>query len=174
MTRIIFLDIDGALNTHDYCPEAQSGSLHRDKVNRLNHALRVTDAKIVVSSAWRYLVHRGNMKLAGLEWLLRSHGVIANRLIGITRKDTMQTWEPLHHDNTKPALPIPNERGQQITDWLAVNHRNPSYVVVDDLDLGITAAGHPFVETQHDIGLTDANTDEIIKILLAGPKPTVN
>lgn len=167
MKKFIFLDLDGVLNTHDFCPVAESGTLHRDKVQLLNNVLTVTDARIVLSSAWRYLVHRGDLKLAGLNWLLRSHGIMAGRLVGITRPDTMERWQP--GDNTPARVhPVHDERGAQITDWLRVNHPNPatSYAVVDDMDLGIRAAGHPFVQTDTHVGLTPDDAEMLISLLM--------
>jgi hypothetical protein len=38
---------------------------------------------------------------------------------------------------------------------------------VDDLDLGISAAGHPFVHTDGKIGITDENADELIRLLVS-------
>jgi hypothetical protein len=161
--KILFLDIDGVLNSHPPLdPEVMCGTFDRDKVQRLNHVLRVTDARIVLSSAWRYLVHRFEMNLAGLDWLLRSHGVLAGRLLCVTRKDTMQR-PPYGGD---PAgWPIDDERGQQITEWLRKVGRLDAYAVVDDLDLGIRAAGHPFVQTVGSVGLTDADAAKLVAML---------
>jgi hypothetical protein len=62
-------------------------------------------------------------------------------------------------------IPEPNERGEQIREWVRSHQAfererfdldagPPRYAVVDDLDLGITAAGHPFVQTDGRVGLT--------------------
>jgi len=148
--KAIFLDIDGVLNTHEELhPDVMSGTLHTDKVDRLNRLMRNTGARLVISSAWRYLIHRGDMKLSGLDWLLRSHGVMAHRLLGITRQDSI-------HDRK----PWPNERGQQISDFLktftgTVGMPCTGYVVIDDLDLGIREAKHPLVLVDPGMGLTD-------------------
>lgn len=160
--KILFLDLDGVLNCHEHNPEVLCGQIHKDKVALLNDVLRRTGAKLVLSSAWRYLVHRGDMKLVGLEWLLRSHGVLAGRLIGITRKDTMVREVYNGEPRTWPAS---NERGQQIADWLAMNRRGATYAVVDDLDLGISAAGHPFVQTDGAVGLTAEDADRLVSLL---------
>lgn len=40
-----------------------------------------------------------------------------------------------------------------------------SYVVLDDMDLGITDAGHPFVLCDDIYGLTAPAADEAIRIL---------
>ena len=74
---LIFLDVDGVLNSHDFNHAAKSNTLHRDKVDRLNRVIASTGARLVLSSAWRYHYYRGEMNIAGLDWLLRSHGVAA-------------------------------------------------------------------------------------------------
>ena len=165
--KVIFLDIDGVLNGHEFDREVMCGQIHPDKVARLNRILRATDAKVVLSSAWRYIVHRGEANLMGLEWLLRSHGVIADRLIDVTRPDTMVTRAV--YTGVPSSWPATNERGQQIADWLAA-HPGPiigpatRYVVIDDLDLGISEL-HPLVLTDGTIGLTDANAEDAIRLL---------
>lgn len=135
------------------------GRIHADKVALLNHVLRTTGANIVLSSAWRYFIHRGEMDLSGLDWLMRSHGIMQNRVISITRPDTMVGGSP-----------VENDRGQQITDWLAValgmtGFTVDYYAVLDDLDLGISAAGHPLVLVDGKVGLTPAAADRLIELL---------
>lgn len=155
--KVVFLDIDGVLNTHEELhPEVLCGTLHRDKVDRLNGVLRITSARLVLSSAWRYLIHRGEMNLTGMEWLLRSHGVLAGRLIGITRADTMM---PPKWDGSTP-WPVEHDRGKQIAEFLetftgVLGVPCSGYVVLDDLDLGIRAAKHPLVHVDPGLGLTD-------------------
>lgn len=160
--RLIFLDVDGVLNTHEpLCPHALCGQIHDDKAALLKRVILEADAKIVLSSAWRYIVHRGEMNLAGINWLFRSHG-LPNCIVGITRMDTMQreVW-----DGSKPR-PVENERGEQIHDWRKENGHTGSYAVVDDLDLGISAAGHPFVQTNGKVGITEADAARIYSMLI--------
>lgn len=166
--KVLFLDIDGVLNTHDFCPRAMCGPIHREKVTLLNHVLDTTGAHVVLSSAWRYLVYRGEMNLKGLGWLLRSHGLRDDRLVGITREDTMV--ERSGEWNGSTPWPQANERGEQIADWLRLSLGQVGvsiarYAVVDDLDLGISEAGHPFVDTDGSVGLTDWEADRLIELL---------
>lgn len=164
MSSLVFLDIDGVLNAHEFNHECLCGQIHREKVERLNRVLRATGARVVLSSAWRYLVHRDEMNLMGMEWLLRSHGMLAGRLAGITRMDTMVDRPT--YDGTPGSWPLTNERGEQVREWLAINtpHEVP-YIVIDDLDLGISEAGHPFVQTDGSIGLTEADATTAIAML---------
>ena len=163
MQPIIFLDIDGVLNAHEVDPIALCGQIHRDKIERLNRILCVPDSGIVLSSAWRYVVHRGEATLDGMDWLLRSHGLRARRLIGITEPDTM-ILNGGTYNGVPCDWPVENERGRQIRKWLDV-HGHRGYVVIDDMDLGITAEGHPFVQTDGTVGLTDHDADLAIGIL---------
>ncbi len=167
--KLLFLDIDGVLNNHKYEADVLCGQIHKDKVELLNRILRETGCHIVLSSAWRYIVHRGESNLLGMEWLLRSHGVIAGRLAGITRPDTME--RPAVWTGQPGSWPMVNERGQQITDFLAdcvetIGVPCTSYAVVDDLDLGISEAGHPFVRTDGDLGMNWREAEELIELLM--------
>jgi hypothetical protein len=167
MMRLLFLDIDGVLNAHEPLdPEVMCGTFHPDKIMLLNQVLRQTDAKIVLSSAWRYLVHRGEMNLDGLEWLLRSHGVLAGRLHGITRKDSER--KTMSWDGTYASWVHGNERGKQIAEYLG-NDRSIPYAVVDDLDLGISDCGHPFVQTDGAVGLRIEEAQQLVKLLTERP-----
>lgn len=161
--RLIFLDIDGVLNSHEWDDAVVCGQIHRDKVARLNRVLSETDSKIVLSSAWRYIVYRGESTMMGMEWLLRSHGILADRLIGVTREDSIV--QPPNRKGDLSKWITPNERGQQITDYLKTISNCRKYVVIDDMDLGISECGHPFVKTDGSIGLTDADAELAIKLL---------
>lgn len=150
--RLLFLDLDGVCNCHEPTPESLCGRIHPDKMELLNGILRATGAKVVLSSAWRYLLHRGEMNLTGMEWLLRSHGMIAGRLLGITRSDYETPRKP--YSGNPADWQHTNERGKQVSEWLHRYGRNYRHVVIDDLDLGITDAGHPFVHVDGSVGLT--------------------
>lgn len=164
--NLLFLDIDGVLNQHEPLhPEVMCGNIHDDKAHRLNLILAKTGAKIVLSSAWRYIVHRGEMNLAGMGWLLRSHGIL-DRLVGITRPDTMMPDK----FTGKESWPVENERGQQIADYIAncngmLGVSCSRYVVLDDLDLGISNAGHPFVHVDGSVGLWFNNVADAVEKL---------
>lgn len=165
MGNLLFLDLDGVLNCHEWDEEVCCGQIHPDKVGRLNCILRSTNTKIVLSSAWRYIIHRGECNLMGMEWVFRSHGILANRLIGYTRKDN----EPPNWDGTPGSWTRTNERGQQISDWLKEHPQlwmNNNYAILDDLDLGISELhGKRFVQTNGKVGITNDNMYKVISIL---------
>jgi hypothetical protein len=154
--RILFLDIDGVLNGHDYDPLAESCTIRTHCITNLSKILTQTDVKVVISSAWRYMISRGAMTLRGFEYLLRTHRLagIQNRIIGITREDLDQTSK--------------TERGLEIEEWLRDHPEVTHYLVIDDMDYGISIRGHPFLQTDGTVGLTEADADKAI-MMLRGP-----
>ena len=149
---VLFLDIDGVLNGHDFDELAQSSSIRTACVARLNRVLAATACDVVISSAWRYMVLNGAMTLSGFGYLLRTHSVRLNApLLGTTGRDT-QTEDPA-------------ERGRQVQAWLAEHPDVTRYAVVDDMALGF--AGMPFVRTDGTKGLTDEDAERLIGLLMA-------
>lgn len=150
MTRpVLFLDIDGVLNGHDYEPKAKSNKIRPSCVEVLNAIIAATDCAIVISSAWRYMVIMGEMTVRAFEYLLRSHGVHAiDRVIGVTEADG-ESLQLL-------------ERVKQIKRYVEA-HEVEHYVVVDDLDL--SHPGFPFYQTEGTVGLTPEDGVALIRLL---------
>lgn len=156
---IVFLDVDGVLNGHQFLVEAKSCKIDPECVRRLNRLLRETDARIVLSSAWRYMVHGHAMTLGGFQYLLRTHGMIGslngcdNLIIDLTCRD-----EDLA------------DRPDQIRAWL---ESHPSadrrYVVLDDGDF--VWRDMAVVRTDGSVGLTDADVDRAIALLADPDEP---
>ncbi len=167
--KVLFLDIDGVLNAHEWDDEAKSCHIRRECVKHLNRVIVATNCKIVLSSAWRYIVLGGSMTWTGFEYMLRTHGLIgeADRrvIVGHTRADDPSVIDPAN-------LP-PDERARQIKDWLAWrNEYSPvvsAFAAVDDLDLGFAAHGIPFVQTDGTRGLTGADAERLIDLLGRAP-----
>lgn len=109
--KIIFLDIDGVLNT-------RRSLRAREKANQkciaaLNSLLLRSDAKIVVSSSWR--IGRSRIQMCDT---LNKMGVIPGRILGLT---------PVIDDNYF--------RGNEIQAWIDMNasrYEIDSFVIIDD------------------------------------------
>lgn len=126
--KIIFLDIDGVLNDHTHHQNFPYCTIDKDKAAVLQEILTETDARVVLSSAWRYLVHGGSMSLSGLRYLLFTHWIDGDRLLDITRED---------------ASAQETDRGLQIREWLSSYEGSvEKYVVLDDIPFDI-AEHHP-------------------------------
>jgi hypothetical protein len=130
--KILFLDVDGVLNRREMDLEAPSERLDLPCIQNLNLILEATDARIVLSSSWRYMVLRGEMTLEGFEQILVTHGAVASvKIIGTTGDDADFGWTM---DNNEPV------RGKQIRRWMAENRARlgvTEYCVLDDEGDGI-------------------------------------
>lgn len=133
---VLFLDMDGVLNDHTPLASRYCGTNPRC-VAALNHVLdEIPSLKIVVSSAWRYMILKEQMTLAGFEMLLLTHGVKCfERIIGHTAADGRIEDEPHHHDEPERWIAAGLKwRRKQIYDWVD-QHQPTHWVVVDDLPL---------------------------------------
>jgi len=156
---LIFLDIDGVLNRHEFGPMSTYTHIDYSMAEILTDFLMVTNANIVITSAWRYHVINGRMTLEGFQWLFRSHWIPGDRVIGITDADTMIS------SLFSEPMPKTNERGIQISKWIDDNFTPSRYVVIDDMDLGITDYGHPFVHVNGEVGLTISDSTKAARML---------
>jgi hypothetical protein len=146
---IIFLDIDGVLNSHQPHPNGYCG-ISPECTQRFNSILNeFPDIRLVISSSWRYLVHSGSMTIEGLENLFLSHGLwFRDKIEGITRKDKeidIDEWD---------------SREEQIMEYVNAAGLK-RWIVIDDLPLEI----NNFYRTNGEIGLTDIDMCNIKLIL---------
>ena len=142
---ICFVDLDGVVNNHEWSYRGHRASIDPALMERLNRILVETDAKVVISSSWRHIIHKGEMTPAGFDFMLATHGMVGGRVIGCTPR----------------AFGI-TDRGWEIESWLEDNGRPERYVVIDDMDLSHM---HPAVVVDGTKGLTDEDVERAILIL---------
>ena len=148
---LIFLDIDGVLNWHDFNPISLSAPIEQSCVKALNEVIHRTAAALVISSAWRYMILNGAMTLDGFHYMLRTHGVTSfTEIVGVTEKDGRDKGR---------------NRDVQITRWRKANRHIGPYVVIDDVPVSMRLNGHPLVKTHSGVGLTDVEVNLAIWIL---------
>ena len=183
--KVIFLDIDGVLNSGDW--EKRRRQLSIDDINtqypfyefdplaikQLNRIVKETDAKIVVSSTWRFW-EEGDQDISDL---LERVGV-EGEVIDITPT----LYARGSHENKDIGTGIP--RGLEIDWWLRnkgyfwrvnwskeeqLKHLNFSwvtnYIILDDDSDMLYGQREHFIKTPHDYGLTNKLADKAIKIL---------
>jgi hypothetical protein len=111
-SKIVFLDFDGVLNSD--VSVAKLGTRYRfwpPSIEALNHVLRQTDARIVVTSTWRE--HWTLSENAGA---LERDGLMPGRVVGKT-------------------CALGGERGKEIDSWLkSAPYPVASFVILDDRD----------------------------------------
>jgi len=155
MSKFIFLDIDGVLNStnfNEYCTNNgfkewwTYGLLDQDCIMRLKRLVKQTGARIVLCSSWR----TGCSNIAWLEQQLALYGLY---IYGTT------------NDNARMG------RGQQIMEWVH-NHENCDNFVIFDDDNDIrdyppeTKVTTHLVVPLYSEGLRDVDIEEGYKILM--------
>lgn len=133
--KVLFLDIDGVLNSNKSIDLAIY--LEPGRIKLLNNIIEQTKCEVVISSTWR--LENGPLQL---EKLLTQAGY---------------KWYILGYTPTIPD----RERGTEIKVWLA-RHPTQKFVILDDNDdMGNL---FPYlVKTTSDEGLTEAKAQEVIK-----------
>ena len=114
--KVIFADVDGVLN-EDSTPTRTRNSLvfiDNDKLLRLKRIVDATDAKIVLSSTWRY-----NRDVPGLNG------------------DFLELQEAFHNVGLEfysytPVDAIGIRRGMEIKAWLGLHPEVTKFVILDD------------------------------------------
>lgn len=144
--KIIFLDIDGVLNSTESITKNGLKGIERpdkvfikDSVDLINSLIEETGAKVIISSTWRY-------RMDDLRKIFKKNNLSTEDIIGKT---------PILHE----------ERGDEIVDWLEKTDKKiDSFVIIDD-DRDMTTVKHKLVHVDRRIGFTQDNKDMAVKIL---------
>lgn len=146
--RIIFLDIDGVLNSQDwFCsddPNRGKGNFDPIAINRLNWVIEETDAKIVLSTSWR-----NDPKIFDTFKQVGVNGEISGKT------DYFATGINYLY------------RGNEILKWCNEHDdKIISYVIIDDDEDMLFTQKDNFVHTDYIHGFTEMDARKAIKILL--------
>lgn len=157
MNKFIFLDIDGVLNSKQYCASREQhkrieefkekfnnhiafglSSIDPKAVLLLNNLISKTEAKLVISSSWRGDVNLQTIfELAGIVELIYGE---TNRLYNKCR-------------------------GAEIEAWLKKEEDLCRYIIIDNNNDILRTQLNNFVHTNWKVGLTEEYINKIIKIL---------
>lgn len=155
--KIIFLDIDGVLNSRTFIQATQwdrgdeglpltddrvswERQLDPAAVARLIRIVERTDAKIVVSSSWRHA-----LPVSQIDRILRRMG-LPHCIVGRT--------DDMPHGC----------RGDEIAAWMATAQRPCSFVILDD-DADMAPVADRLVQTTFDLGLQDEHVERAVAML---------
>jgi hypothetical protein len=162
--RIIFLDIDGVLNSFEkhadldvphstWCPEVMNAfgiklEVFPEMVERINRITDATGAKLVISSSWRvgYLAEWADV-------IIHLHNVgIKGFIVGRT------PW-----NRNDPEL---STRGKEIEAWFKKHpdEKIESFVILDDLNQMEPLMDY-LVQTDHAKGIQDEHVNRAIEML---------
>ena len=164
MHKILFLDIDGVLNTKFWYRKMDDGT-PRDKwgyvfapmsVANLKRIVDETGAEIVISSSWKCV---GLPELKKM-WKSRK---LPGKIVDAT-PDCMRDEDLLDIDFD---LIVPGaSRGYEIREWLSRRSENVShYAIIDDMYEMLPEQQSHLVMTDSEIGITDEDANKVIEIL---------
>jgi hypothetical protein len=147
--KILFLDIDGVLNSHEDFRTTRSTTgkvLNMDMVARLKTIIERTDAKVVISSTWRrYPKH--------MRFFRDKTGI---RYIAMTPVIEMA------------GSYLVGDRGEEIQRWMDTHkaYDIESYVILDDENDFLPHQQEHFVETgYYHGGLLGQHVEKAVEIL---------
>ena len=159
MKKIIFLDIDGVLNSQHFFKtkyikekddifKADFNSIDDEPLNCLNSIVNQTGAEIVISSTWRFNHYNNLIKIFRLK-------NFTGKIVGKIGKGECV-------------------RGCQIHEWLRENNdyigaesasKFNKYVIIDDNDDMLLRQKDNFVQVNNEYGLLPEDIDKVVKIL---------
>ncbi len=168
MAKVIFLDLDGVLNTEKY--QAQLRGRRRstvdtygplfdpEAVQNLQKILdTVPDAKIVIESSWKF---------EGLQWIkdMWTSRELPGSIYDITPD---YLYEPANINlETFDDFRMLVGKGNEIRQWLAENEPDAcNYVILDDMPDFLPEQNEHVILTNPVIGLTAENANKAIRIL---------
>ena len=165
MNRIIFLDIDGVLNSNfwndSHHREISDGTLvDAEKVKLLSTLVKRTNSKIILHSGWKYWFDQDLKPLCqeaeNLLMLFKKEELL---LEGVTPDHSTEEIR----NNKKFSL----VKASEILAWLAEHKTVDNWIVIDDLDLHNKEIEIHQVRTDPSIGLTIADVHKAEKILFS-------
>ena len=170
MKKVIFLDVDGVLNSDRTLYE--DISLEDNLILNLKEIVNKTKAKIILSSSWR-------LSTEAVATLMDKLDKFGLAISGMTCDGVDLDWlEKYEFDTTKKYLDtkfdydenkqikITHDRGAEIFKWL-YDHDDCAYVILDDEieDIKPYFSESVIVKTSYKIGLTKEDVKKAIQIL---------
>jgi hypothetical protein len=164
MNKVIFLDIDGVLNTKLWYTQMERNT-PKDKygytfdpkaVANLKRIVEETGADLVVSSSWKC------MGLSQIEEMWRDRS-LPGKIIGITPNSVSD--EMLLNADID-SIELFHIRGEEIKQWLTKYGKQVSnYAIIDDMDNMLSEQQSRFVHTNPEVGITEEDAQKTIEIL---------
>ena len=140
--KVLFLDIDGVLNSMEVFEEKDKQSLNplsEEMISLVNKIVDETQCEVVLSSAWRF------MGLGTVQGMLDAHGA--------TFKLSDET--PKMHGS----------RGEEIKTWMDAHGVKDEEIVILDDDADMDALLPRLVQTTWQFGLKPEHAQRVIEML---------
>jgi hypothetical protein len=153
---ILFLDVDGVLNTLHTKEKSPHGTLGIETIciQHLQKIVKETRCKLVISSTWRKHPER-------LQYLRTKLGeTLEGEILGTT---------PILDQETPSGLWVAKTRGDEIQAWLEEHPEVTQFAILDD-DTNMGELSQHLIATKSTEGLTAKLTEKAIAHLRPVPK----
>ena len=166
MSKVLFLDIDGVLNTerqHDHCVEAGAAYVDNfgyafdpEAVTNLKKIVDETGTDIVISSSWKFWGLSTMQKL----WVSRG---LPGKVIDATPNNVS---DEMLLSVDLSLMDMPAGKGSEIKEWLSTSGQAVThYAILDDMDDMLPEQQSHFVQTDPRVGITEDDANHVISIL---------
>ena len=164
MSKVLFLDIDGVLNSNfwndSHKTEISDGTLiDEEKIKLLASLVKETDSEIILHSGWRFW----------FDTELKPLCTEANKLVELLEKENLYisgVTPDLTTEEIRKTKKFSLVKADEILLWINLHNCVTEWVVLDDLDLHNEHIRRHQVKTDPTIGLTLENVRQAKKILL--------
>lgn len=164
MPNVLFLDIDGVLNSNfwndSHQAEISDGTLiDEEKIKLLALLVKETDSKIILHSGWRFW----------FDTELKPLRTEANKLVELLKKENLYisgVTPDLTTEEIRKTKKFSLVKADEILLWINLHNSITEWVVLDDLDLHNEQIIRHQVKTDPATGLTLENVKQAVKILL--------
>ncbi len=168
MYNIIFLDIDGVLNSdewnYEHKKEISEGILvDAEKIHLLGKLVENTNAKIVLHSGWRFWFDAKMLPL-------RKEAGIFLKLLENENMYIEDCTPDLTTEEIRKTKQFSLVKADEILKWLSQHEDVKNWMVFDDLDLNNAEITNHQIKTNRSSGLTLENIIQAEKLLLQIPK----
>ncbi|MDE6749286.1 MAG: hypothetical protein K2K21_09550 [Lachnospiraceae bacterium] len=165
MNSVIFLDIDGVLNSNfwndSHQKEISDGKLiDIEKIQLLAKLVRKTNSKIILHSGWRFWYNSNleptRKESENLSRLMQQEGLVID---GMT--------PDFSTEEIRKSKKFSLVKASEILAWLAEHKEIDKWLVIDDLDLHNPEIEIHQIKTDSSIGLTIEDIQKAEKKLLS-------
>lgn len=162
MENVVFLDIDGVLNStlwnQTHQAEIKNGILiDREKVRLLSTLIRRTRARVILPSGWRFWYDDGmrprRKEAEVLSDMLAQKGIF---LLGKT--------PDLTTDEIRATKMFSKVKADEILCWLDAQETAVNWIVLEDRDLHNTAVSARQIKTDTTTGLTPNDVEAAVRL----------
>lgn len=155
--KVIFLDIDGVLNSEEFLKNNPTQAIDKDSVSILKSIVDKTGAAIVMSSGWKLWFDDNMLPQDGYSQYL--YDILCDFNINLFGKTPDFSTEEIRTRKTFSHI-----KAKEISSWLN-EHAVDKYVVIDDLDLRNEEINSHLVKINGQVGITEEDARYIIDMI---------